>query len=131
MKLHLMLAASLAGTLAFSLAHAQSAERGKTLFQSECAACHSTMPGQNGIGPSLAGVYGHKAAITPGYNFSQALKMSNVVWTDDSLEKYLKDPNAFISGIKMPQVGTEMHVGVPNPRDRADIVLYLKTLRSK
>ena len=45
---------------------AGNAAKGKSLFQAQCAACHSVQKGQNGIGPSLYGVYGQPAADAPG-----------------------------------------------------------------
>ena len=41
--------------------------------------CHSTKPGENKLGPSLAGVFGRKSGTEPGYNYSSALKAQNVL----------------------------------------------------
>lgn len=128
----MMLCLALAGIVALPFsARAQdaSAARGKVLFQAECAACHSAEPGQNGIGPSLYGVYGMAAGKVPGYKFSVAMKTSHVVWTDDTLESFLRSPNALITGTNMPQGGGEMHIGVPNAEDRGNIIAYLRSLR--
>jgi cytochrome c2 len=35
---------------------------GDKVFASHCAACHATTPGENKIGPSLAGIVGSSAA---------------------------------------------------------------------
>lgn len=125
---------SLATGLAFCLAIAGPAmaadtARGDVLFSTECAACHSIAPGQNRIGPSLAGVYGARAASQPGYKYSLALKESNIVWTDVALEKFLLDPDADVTGTNMPHPGTEMHMGMPSDTDRGDVIAYLRTLK--
>jgi hypothetical protein len=48
--------------------------------------CHSTKPGENKLGPSLAGVFGRKSGTEPGYTYSSALKAQNVTWDEASLE---------------------------------------------
>src|ERR1700687_4926777 len=55
-------------------AHAQGdAAAGKTVFENQCASCHTTKVGQNGFGPSLAGVVGRKSGSLAGFNYSPAL----------------------------------------------------------
>jgi cytochrome c len=99
------------------------AQDGQSLFRRQCAACHSTEPGQNKIGPSVAGVAGNKAASEAGFNYSDAMKKANVTWTDDNLEKYLADPKGFVPGGKM------VFAGLKNPDDAKAVVEYLKTLK--
>jgi len=41
------------------------ATAGQTVFNSRCAVCHTTEPGVNKIGPSLAGIVGSKSARFP------------------------------------------------------------------
>jgi cytochrome c2 len=55
---------------------------GQTVFATHCVACHSTQPGKNEVGPSLAGIVGSKSASVPGYDFSPAMKDANVTWDD-------------------------------------------------
>jgi len=110
-------------------AAAQNAGRGSVIFSVECAACHSTVPGDNGIGPSLAGIYGTRATMVPGYKFSLALKQSNIIWSTATLETFLADPDSDVTGTHMPHPNTEMHLGMPDAIDRADIIAYLRTLK--
>lgn len=114
-----------AGALSLASAHAANVAHGKSLFQAQCAACHSVDPGQNGIGPSLAGVYGKAAATVSGFNFSPALKHSKIVWTSDALNKFLQNPQMDVPGTKMP------YMGMSNATDRADVIAYLSTLKGK
>jgi cytochrome c len=121
MKFTLLIAVA-AGAFCIASAQAANVAHGKALFQAQCAACHSVSPGQNGIGPSLAGVYGAKAAATPGFQFSPALKKSGIVWNASTLDKFLANPQADVPGTKMP------YMGMANATDRADVVAYLQTL---
>lgn len=114
-----------AGALTLGTAHAANVSHGKSVFQSQCAMCHSTEPGQNGIGPSLAGVYGQPAAATPGFRFSPALKNAKIIWTAAALDKFLANPQADVPGTKMP------YMGMSNASNRADIIAYLATLKGK
>lgn len=59
----------------------------------QCKVCHSLEAGKNMVGPSLHGLIGRKAGSVPGYAYSPAIKNANVTWNDDTLSKYLVDPN--------------------------------------
>jgi len=80
------------------------AKRGEQIFN-QCRPCHSLEAGKNGIGPSLHGLLGRKAGTVPGYNYSPAMQRSGVVWNEDTLAKFLADPNGFIPGTKMVIAG--------------------------
>ena len=76
-------------------AHAQGAgdaQRGAQVF-TQCKICHSLEAGKNMVGPSLHDLIGRKAGSVPGYAYSPAMKNANVTWSDDTLSKYLSDPN--------------------------------------
>src|ERR1700756_2393568 len=102
---------------------AAAAPAAETDFASHCAGCHSTQPGKNGVGPSLAGIYGSTSGTVPGYTFSVALKNAKLQWDDQSLNKYLQNPSGLVHG-------TKMFVGVPDGATRQRIVTYLQTLKS-
>jgi len=102
-----------------------SAERGKTLFQQNCALCHSTgLPGTplTGQGPLLAGVMGRPAASLPNFGYTKALQASGIIWNVASVDKFLSGPGALVPGTLMVSV-------VPQPADRADLIAFLGTLR--
>jgi cytochrome c len=94
---------------------------GQQVF-ARCAACHSTAPGENKVGPSLAGVFGRKSGSEPGYGYSAALKAANITWDESTLDQYLANPGADIHG-------TKMLVSVPNVADRQNVIAYLQTLK--
>ena len=108
------------GCLAASLSTtAAAAPSGAADFASHCAGCHSLQPGKNGVGPSLAGVYGRTSGGAPGYSYSHALQNAHLVWNDQDLEKFLQNPSSVAPG-------TKMFVSVPDAATRQQIIAYLK-----
>jgi cytochrome c len=100
------------------------ARRGERQFQ-RCFACHSVDPDEKGDlqGPSLYRVVGRKAGAVEGFAYSSALARraaEGLVWTEDALNKLMTDPEAFVPGTRMA------FPGVSEPRERADIIAYLK-----
>jgi cytochrome c len=93
------------------------ASRGEELYESRCTGCHSL--DANRIGPTHRGVYGRKAGSVADFEYSSAVKRSKIVWNDETLERWLTNPEKLIPGQKM---GYQ----VPEAKDRADIVAYLK-----
>ena len=98
------------------------AAAGELAFTATCGACHSTSPGVNKIGPSLAAIVGAKSGAAPGYNFSRTLKAANITWDEQTLDKFLENPPTDVHG-------TKMVISVPDAEDRKDIIAYLKTLK--
>jgi cytochrome c len=96
------------------------ADRGKALFERRCTGCHAI--DANREGPHLRGVFGRKAGAVPGFGYSTALKNSGVTWNEDSLNKWLTDPDTMIPGNNM-----DFHVIKAN--ERADLVAFLKQLK--
>jgi cytochrome c len=95
-------------------------ERGQLLFQT-CAACHSVLG--DGVGPDLRGIYGRKAATRPGFNYSAALKSSDIVWNEANLRAFVKDPQALVKGTAMT------FPGYPAQSDVDAVIVYLKTFQ--
>jgi len=86
-----------------------------------CAACHSLEPDRNMTGPSLADLWGRKSGGLPSFTrYSPALKSAGIIWNDDTLNEWIKDPQHFISG------NTMTFAGIKEPRQRADLLAYLK-----
>jgi cytochrome c len=80
-----------------------------------CAACHTLVPDQgNRAGPSLHGIFGRRIASLPDYNYSEALKHLDIVWTPETLAKLFEiGPSRYTPGTKMP----EQHIGTREDRD--------------
>ncbi len=99
---------------------AADADRGKALF-APCAACHADRA--DALGPNLKGVYGRKSASLDDFRYSNAMKRANLVWDDDNLRAYIRDPQAKVKGNRMP------YGGMSDAKDIDDVVAYLKTLK--
>jgi cytochrome c len=95
---------------------------GEKVFAARCAVCHATEVGQNKIGPSLAGIVGSKAGTVAGFNFSPAMKNTDITWDDAELDKFLANPTGDVHG-------TKMFVNLPGENDRQNVIAYLHTLK--
>ena len=93
------------------------ATHGQELYESRCVACHSV--DQNRVGPAHQGVFGRRAGRVGGYDYSTALKASQVVWSEKTLDAWLSNPERLIPGQKMGYMVTEAG-------DRADLIAYLR-----
>lgn len=96
------------------------ATKGEAVFV-QCKTCHVTDPGQNRIGPSLAGIVGRKAGTVEGYSYSAANKNSGITWTKEKLFQYLEKPQRVVPGTKMA------FAGIPDGQKRADLIEWLAT----
>jgi cytochrome c len=76
-----------------------------------CVACHTLTPDEGEkAGPSLHHLFGRKIGSLPGYNYSDALKNMDVVWTPETVSKMFEvGPMAYTPGTKMPEqkIGSE------------------------
>jgi cytochrome c len=102
-------------------AHAQDAAVGEHDF-ANCAACHPK-DSTNSLGPGLSGIVGRHAGAVPGFHYSNAMKSSGIVWDATSLDSFLASPQKAVPGNVMP------FSGIPDPKERADIIAYLETLK--
>ena len=94
--------------------------RGADVFK-KCASCHTIAEGgPNGIGPNLWGSLGDAIGQgRGGFAFSDALKGMGGKWDFESMNAWLTKPSKFAPGTKMT------FAGLPNPQDRADLIVYL------
>ena len=95
---------------------------GKVVFL-QCKTCHVLEPGQNRIGPSLAGIVGRAAGTVEGFSYTPANANSGITWTEEKLFQYLENPQRVVPGTKMA------FAGLSKAQDRADVIAYLKTLK--
>jgi cytochrome c len=100
---------------------AYAGDHGADVFRA-CVACHTLGADQaNRAGPTLAGIFGRRIATLPGYNFSEALKRLDIVWTPDTVSRLFEiGPSAYTPGTKMP----EQRIG--SEQDRAALVKFLE-----
>lgn len=100
---------------------AYAGDRGAEIYRA-CIACH-TLSSDEGprAGPTLAGIFGRRIASLPGYDFSDALKKMDIVWTPETVSKLFEvGPNAYTPGTKMP----EQTIG--SAADRDALMEFLK-----
>ena len=99
---------------------AEAASPGESAFN-KCKICHAVTAGaHSAVGPNLHGLYGRTAGTAPGFAYSPAMKQSGVVWDDDTLAKFLRDPMGFMPGSRM---------GFPGLHDDAELTALLAYLK--
>ena len=93
---------------------AYAGDPGAEVFRA-CVACHTlTLEAGSRAGPTLHGIFGRRIATLPGYNFSEALKHLDIVWTPETVAKLFEiGPAHYTPGTKMP----EQRIGAPKDRD--------------
>ena len=90
------------GLFSTGAAAAGDAQAGGKLFTKTCGGCHSIGENaRNGFGPQLNGVIGRLAGASAGYQYSDAMKNSGVVWTREKLAAYIEAPKKVVSGTRM------------------------------
>ena len=94
-------------------------ERGRKLYL-QCRACHSLKENEpHKIGPNLFKIIGSTAGNMKGYNYSDALSKSEIVWTIENLDLWLDKPYEIIPGNKM------VFSGMRKQEDRNDLIAYV------
>jgi cytochrome c len=103
-----------------AMAEPGDAMRGERMYRA-CVACHSLEPDRNMTGPSLAGVWNRKSGSLASFpRYSPALKSAGIIWNDNTLDEWIKDPQHFIPG------NTMTFPGIKDARQRADLLAFLK-----
>ena len=94
-------------------------ERGRKLYL-QCRACHSLKENEpHKIGPNLFKIIGSTAGSMKGYNYSDALSKSEILWTIENLDLWLEKPYEIIPGNKM------VFSGMRKQEDRNDLIAYV------
>lgn len=98
--------------------------RGGGLFNSQCLACHRIGPeAKDRVGPRLTGIFGRRAGSVPGFDYSKSMaRMGNdgLVWTLETLDAYVANPKALVSGTRMN------YRGMKDAQSRADLLAFLR-----
>lgn len=85
-----------------------------------CRACHTLEAGgAHGVGPNLHGIFGQNAGTRDGFDYSEALRDTDFVWTPRALDAWLREPADFLPGNRMS------FIGVSSGDDRRDLIAYL------
>jgi cytochrome c len=94
-----------------------SGKDGKLVFEKRCGGCHAL--DRDKEGPRLGGVYGREAGSVSSFEYSEALKQSKLTWTDETLDKWLEDPEKMVPA-------NDMTFHVDSTDERRAIISYLK-----
>lgn len=86
---------------------------------SRCLACHALA--YDRVGPRHCGLIGRRAGSVPGFDYSAAMKKSRIVWTAQTLDRFLADPVRALPGTTMT------YAGVSDAKERADLIAYLES----
>ena len=92
--------------------------RGEQVY-TRCFACHALE--RDRTGPRHCGLFGRKAGSVPGFEYSDAMKKSGIVWNEKTLALFLADPAKTVPGTSMG------YAGVKDAQERNDLIAYLKT----
>ena len=98
---------------------------GKALFLSlTCASCHAVGPGARaGFGPQLNDIFGRTAGSTIDYKerYSAAMKKSGIVWSEQTLTKFINSPGDVVPGTKMS------FWGIRDEKKVANLLAYMRS----
>jgi cytochrome c len=87
-----------------------------------CKVCHVADEAKNRVGPTLHGVFGRTAGTVEGFKYSDAMKESEIVWTEETIAEYISDPKAYVPGNRMA------FAGLRKEEDIANLLAYLRTV---
>jgi cytochrome c len=85
---------------------------------SRCAGCHALE--YHRTGPKHCDLFGRRAGGAKGYEYSDAMKRSKIVWNEKTLSRFLADPLKTVPGTTMT------YAGVPQAQERADLIAWLR-----
>lgn len=83
-----------------------------------CLACHALA--YDRTGPRHCGLFGRHAGSVPGFPYSEAMKRSDIVWSANTLDRFLANPTKALPGTSMG------YAGVTDRAERAALIAYLK-----
>ena len=95
---------------------------GKALFERRCGGCHAL--DRDKEGPRLGEVYGRMSGSVDSFQYSDALKKANVRWGDETLDRWLTDPEKLVPN-------NDMTFHVESADERSAIIAFLKANSAK
>ncbi|MCB1529326.1 MAG: c-type cytochrome [Hyphomicrobiaceae bacterium] len=96
---------------------------GEVMFDHRCRSCHADDPARSSYGPSLVGIVGRKAGTVEGFAYSDAMKSSGIVWTEDALRGWISDNTGVMPGTRMK------HMSISDKTEQDFLITYLKSLK--
>ena len=106
-------------------AHADDVSKGRDYFLKQCVACHAFSCNRDSwaYAPRLGGLLGRKAGGVEDFTgYSDGFKNSEIIWTDETLDVFLKDPSSIDPKSLMVANGK-----IDNAEQRRQVIAFLKT----
>jgi len=105
---------------------AQTLAEDRKLFETTCTPCHNYdkggEPDMYGLTLNLFGVVGRKAASVAGFEYSEDLRKSGIVWDEAIIDKFITAPKKLFPGTRMELPGVE------DVKTRTGVIRYLLSL---
>jgi cytochrome c len=105
---------------------AQNLAEDRKLFETTCTPCHNYdkggEPDMYGLTLNLYGVVGRKSASVAGFQYSEDLRKSDIVWDEAIIDKFITAPKKLFPGNRMELPGVE------DVKTRTGIIRYLRSL---
>jgi cytochrome c len=105
---------------------AQNPAEDRKLFETTCTPCHNYdkggEPDMYGLTLNLYGVVGRKSASVAGFQYSEDLRKSGIVWDEAIIDKFITAPKKLFPGTRMELPG------VKDVKTRTGIIRYLRSL---
>ena len=105
---------------------AQNLAEDRKLFETTCTPCHNYdkggEPDMYGLTLNLYGVVGRKSASVAGFQYSEDLRKSDIVWDEAIIDKFITAPKKLFPGTRMELPG------VDDVKTRSGIISYLRSL---
>jgi cytochrome c len=105
---------------------AQNGSDGGKLFETTCTPCHNYEkggePDMYGQTLNLYGVIGRRAASVAGFEYSEDLRQSGIIWSEADIDRFITAPKKLFPGTRMELPGVE------DERTRRGIIRFLGSL---
>ena len=105
---------------------AQNLAEDRKLFETTCTPCHNYdkggEPDMYGLTLNLYGVVGRKSASVGGFQYSEDLRKSDIIWDEAIIDKFITAPKKLFPGTRMELPGVE------DVKTRTGIIRYLRSL---
>ena len=85
-----------------------------------CIGCHS--PERDRTGPRHCGLLGRVAGRVTGFDYSDVMRDSGIVWVAQTLDQFLASPLTYMPGTNMG------FAGIKDPMRRRDLIAYLEQI---
>jgi len=96
-------------------------DAGQLMFNNACRTCHVVKEGDNRLGPNLYRIIGRLAGSVGSYDYSSALDNADFVWDEETLDRFIADPDQVVPGNNM-----KPFAGISSKEERAKIIAFLR-----